>query len=189
VAKSPAVFDHGKLRWFNAHYVRRLPDAERIALIAQWAARDASVAALPEFQDPRWRALLDRTLTEHIHVLSELPKEAAAIFDDGFAIDASSADALDPPAARAMLDEVARTAEVNRDDADAWAATVTREALSALGARHGLKGRALFRPIRVALTGSEHGHELPLLMPLLGPSRCAMRIRHALAGKDRPPTD
>jgi nondiscriminating glutamyl-tRNA synthetase len=189
VAKSPAVFDHGKLQWFNAHYVRRLPDAERIALVATWAARDASVAALPEYQDPRWRALLDRTLTEHVHVLSELPKAAAAIFDEGFAIDQTSADAVDPPAARAMLDELRSIAEAVKDDAPAWAAAVTRESLSALGARHGLKGRTLFRPIRVALTGSEHGHELPLLMPLLGPSRCAARICRVLAGKDRPPPD
>jgi nondiscriminating glutamyl-tRNA synthetase len=189
VAKSPAVFDHGKLQWFNAHYLRRLPDAERIALIAKWAARDASVAALPEFQNPLWQALLDRTLTEHVHVLSQIPKEAAAIFDDGFAIDPASADALGPPAARAMLDELRHIAETNVDDEAAWAAAVTREVLSALGARHGLKGRTLFRPIRVALTGSEHGHELPLLIPLLGPARSAARIRRALAGKDRPPSD
>jgi nondiscriminating glutamyl-tRNA synthetase len=189
VAKSPAVFDHGKLRWFNAHYLRRLPDAERIALVAQWSAQEPRIAALPEYDEPQWRALLDRTLTEHVHVLSELPKEAASIFDDGFAIDTASADALDPPAARAMLDELAQIAEAHKNNAHEWAAAVSRDALTALGARHGLKGRGLFRPIRVALTGSEHGHELPLLMPLLGPSRCAARIRRVLAGKDRPPPD
>jgi nondiscriminating glutamyl-tRNA synthetase len=189
VAKSPAVFDHGKLQWFNAHYLRRMPDAERIELVAQWAARDEAIGSLPEFHDPRWRALLDRTLTEHVHVLSDLPREAAAIFDDGFTPDPSAADALEPLAARAMLDELATIAEASIANADAWAAAVTRDALAVLGARHGIKGRALFRPIRVAVTGAEHGHELPLLLPLLGASRTAARIRRALAGKDRPPPD
>ncbi|HEY5095933.1 MAG TPA: glutamate--tRNA ligase [Candidatus Eremiobacteraceae bacterium] len=189
VAKSPAVFDHGKLQWFNAHYLRGLPDDERIALVMQWAGMDESVRALPEFNDPHWRALLDRTLTEHVHVLSDIPKEAAAIFDDGFAIDPAVADALEPSAARAMLEEFASIADACEKNTDRWAAAVTRDALAALGVRHGVKGRALFRPIRAAVTGNDHGHELPLLLPLLGASRVASRVRRALAWKDRPPSD
>jgi nondiscriminating glutamyl-tRNA synthetase len=189
VAKSPAVFDHGKLQWFNAHYLRRLPDEERIALVAQWAGRDAAVRTLPEYDDLQWRALLDRTLTEHVHVLSDIPKEAALVFDDGFSLDPGVADALEPAAARAMLDELASIAEANKNDTAAWAAAVTRDALAALGSRHEIKGRALFRPIRAAVTGTDHGHELPLLLPLLGASRVAARIRRALAGKDRPQPD
>ena len=189
VAKSPAVFDHGKLQWFNAHYLRRLPDDERIALVARWAGNDEKFRALPEFHNPQWRALLDRTLTEHVHVLSDLPKEAAAIFNEEFALDPAVADALEPSAARAMLDELASIAEASERDPSAWAAAATRDALAALGSRHGIKGRALFRPIRAAVTGTDHGHELPLLLPLLGATRVAARIRRVLAGKDRPPSD
>jgi glutamyl-tRNA synthetase len=43
-----------------------------------------------------------------------------------------------------------------------------------------VKGRALFRPIRIAATGEEHGVELPILLPLLGSRRLAARIRSAL---------
>ncbi|HKW45025.1 MAG TPA: glutamate--tRNA ligase [Candidatus Eremiobacteraceae bacterium] len=189
VAKSPAVFDHGKLQWFNAHYVRRIPDDQRIALVAEWAGRDERIGALPEYHDPAWRALLDRTLTEHVHTLADIPREAAAIFDDTASMDAAMADALAPPAARAMLAELASIADAVHSDAAAWSAAVTRDALSALGVRHGIKGRALFRPIRAAVTGVEHGHELPLLLPLLGPSRVAARIRRALDGQDRPSSD
>jgi nondiscriminating glutamyl-tRNA synthetase len=189
VSKSPAVFDHGKLQWFNAHYVRRLPDAERIELVAEWAGRDPIVRALPEYRDPVWRATLDRTLTEHVHVLSDLPKDAGAIFDDDFVCDPAMIDALEPAAARAVLDELASTAGTIGGDQVRWTAAVTRDALSSLGARHGIKGRALFRPIRAAVTGTEHGHELPLLLPLLGPMRVAARIHRALAWKDRPRPD
>jgi glutamyl/glutaminyl-tRNA synthetase len=50
-----------------------------------------------------------------------------------------------------------------------------------LGRRHGVKGKALFQPIRLAVTGTEHGIELPLLLPLLGPARVASRIASALS--------
>jgi glutamyl-tRNA synthetase len=39
------------------------------------------------------------------------------------------------------------------------------------------KGRALFAPLRLALTGEEHGPELAALLPLMGRERVASRLR------------
>jgi glutamyl-tRNA synthetase len=41
----------------------------------------------------------------------------------------------------------------------------------------GRRGRALLRPLRLALTGREHGPELALLLPHLGRDRVAARLR------------
>ncbi|MCG7361184.1 glutamate--tRNA ligase [Roseomonas sp. ACRSG] len=49
----------------------------------------------------------------------------------------------------------------------------------ALGAASGRKGKALFLPLRLALTGEEHGPELKLFLPLIGPERAAQRLRQA----------
>ena len=43
--------------------------------------------------------------------------------------------------------------------------------IEALKASTGLKGKALFQPLRLALTGREHGPELKHLLPLLGRER------------------
>jgi glutamyl-tRNA synthetase len=40
----------------------------------------------------------------------------------------------------------------------------------------GRKGRALFHPLRLALTGAESGPELKFLLPLIGPERAARRL-------------
>jgi glutamyl-tRNA synthetase len=40
----------------------------------------------------------------------------------------------------------------------------------------GVKGKALFQPLRLALTGREHGPELKLLLPLIGQSRALARL-------------
>ena len=40
----------------------------------------------------------------------------------------------------------------------------------------GIKGKALFQPLRLALTGREHGPELKLLLPLIGRERAAARL-------------
>ena len=49
--------------------------------------------------------------------------------------------------------------------------------IEALKARTGLKGKALFHPLRLALTGREHGPELKHLLPLLGRARTLARLR------------
>jgi glutamyl-tRNA synthetase len=40
----------------------------------------------------------------------------------------------------------------------------------------GMKGKALFMPLRLALTGLDHGPELAALLPLIGPERVTARL-------------
>lgn len=48
---------------------------------------------------------------------------------------------------------------------------------AAIKADTGRKGRALFHPLRLALTGREAGPELKALLPLIGPNRAIARLR------------
>jgi glutamyl-tRNA synthetase len=45
----------------------------------------------------------------------------------------------------------------------------------------GAKGKALFQPLRLALTGEEHGPELKHLLPLIGRARAAARLNGKIA--------
>ncbi len=47
----------------------------------------------------------------------------------------------------------------------------------AVAAATGLKGRALYHPLRLALTGREYGPELKKLLPLIGRDRAQKRLR------------
>jgi glutamyl-tRNA synthetase len=47
----------------------------------------------------------------------------------------------------------------------------------AVGAATGAKGRALFHPLRLALTGREHGPELKKLLPLIGRGKALARLK------------
>jgi glutamyl-tRNA synthetase len=46
----------------------------------------------------------------------------------------------------------------------------------AVSAETGAKGRGLFHPLRLALTGLEHGPELKKLLPLIGRDRSLARL-------------
>ena len=57
-----------------------------------------------------------------------------------------------------------------------WDCTTWTAWSSAVKDATGAKGRALFQPLRLALTGRKHGPELKLLLPLIGRDRAAARL-------------
>jgi len=59
-------------------------------------------------------------------------------------------------------------------DAEAW-----RGWTQALAAATGRKGKALYRPLRIALTGETEGPDMAALLPLIGRERAAARLARA----------
>ncbi len=65
--------------------------------------------------------------------------------------------------------------------AEPWDAKVWEIWTEALKQRTGRRGKALFLPLRLALTGEDHGPDLRTLLPLIGRTRAAERLRVAAA--------
>jgi glutamyl-tRNA synthetase len=82
----------------------------------------------------------------------------------------------DPADAHLLRDAAATLPEEPWDEATwpAWTAT--------LSDRTGRKGKALFLPLRRALTGEDHGPDLKGFLPLIGRDRALKRLRQAAAG-------
>ncbi|MEQ1866937.1 MAG: glutamate--tRNA ligase, partial [Micropepsaceae bacterium] len=79
---------------------------------------------------------------------------------------------IEPVIEDAALAEGARALLPNAPFTDAtWT-----EWTAAVSAKTGAKGKALFRPLRMALTGQPHGPEMKKLLPLIGPERAAKRL-------------
>jgi glutamyl-tRNA synthetase len=83
-----------------------------------------------------------------------------------------------PPAVaeedRAFLSEAARTAATIDWSAEPW-----RALTDSLKAATGRKGRALFHPLRLALTGRDSGPEMAALLERIGRDRTIARLRAA----------
>ena len=75
------------------------------------------------------------------------------------------------PNDRSFLDEASELLPPEPWDETTWSAWT-----NALKAKSGRKGKALFHPLRLALTGREDGPELKSLLPLLGRKACQARL-------------
>lgn len=60
-----------------------------------------------------------------------------------------------------------------------WDSTTWEQWVSAIKAKTERKGKALFMPLRLSITGQEHGPELKELLPLIGRQRVLERLKAA----------
>lgn len=60
-----------------------------------------------------------------------------------------------------------------------WTDGIWKALTGALGTATGRKGKALFLPLRLALTGREHGPDMNALLPLIGKARAVERLKAA----------
>ena len=68
----------------------------------------------------------------------------------------------------------------------AWTIDPWRDLTGRLKAQTGRKGRALFQPLRRALTGRDHGPDMAELLPLIGETEARARLERAGRNADPP---
>lgn len=140
VNPAAAVFDPQKFEWMNGQYIHAMSAAELRPLVAR-------------FFDAPWLDEGIEAVKTSVHRLTQF-REALRFVTD------YAPPQIDRPFAEALVSEL-RTHGAPRD-ADAVKAMNER-----LKTATGLKGKALFMPLRLALTGMDHGPELVRAIPLL----------------------
>ena len=164
VGHSAGVFDPEKLAWMNRHYMKAAPPARLAAESARYFQARGVIKRKTDAAMAYLESLLPMAVGS-VDRLEEIPDRLAFIF----AYDV--ADSLDRPAVAEILHEpgardviAALPAAIDRPmlDRDAFRAMANR-----VKERTGQKGKSLFHPIRVALTGEGGGPELDLAVPAI----------------------
>jgi glutamyl-tRNA synthetase/nondiscriminating glutamyl-tRNA synthetase len=170
LTKSPAVFDPQKLNWLNSLYLFELPkDQQYKHLHRVFADFLTDGGYLEKSEEDRANNLIDRVLEILLETKgkADLSELARLIFEyDGASVvrDEHTRLLLEDPIAREILVEFIRqVGDVARPILEFER---FQEIVKMLGKKMGIKGRQLFHPIRIALTGRESGPELKLLIPI-----------------------
>src|SRR6266566_1863946 len=188
VTPSPAVFDMEKLYWLNRHYIKE--DAVLFTTVAGLHFENAGL--LPETVDPAIETWFDRVLAllvPSVDRLDQLPERANLIFYyDAKAALASpeNAEVLAWPNTDAVLtrftvkvleDESAREGKLTSEQ--------FKKIVNQVKAETGAKGKELFHPIRIVVTGSHSGPEFDKLVPILEEGSHLALPKHVLDVRER----
>jgi len=174
IQKSNAIFDRGKLDWFNSEYLRATPAAQLLPLIEEeWK----KVGLIP-FQTSRegMGSTVD-LVKPRARNLKDFATLFRGYFSDEFDIDPAAAQKfLKDDAVRAMLVELASRYE----QATEFSEVSTEQVLRDFAEEKGVKAGALINGARVALTGQGVAPSLFAVMANLGQERTVARLKQSL---------
>ncbi len=172
ISKSPAVFDVERLKWFNGHYIRSLP----IALITERAQ-----PFLAQYDQSSYSAAdIERIVAvvrEGLTTLSEIKEAVKFFFEQQPVVDGELKDTvLTVQSARTVLEKLlSALGSLPWDDHQGC-----KKAVDTIGKEITVKGKDLYWPLRVALSGKTHGPDLGSIISILGEKRVRERLESAL---------
>ena len=158
VAHSAGVFDEDKLAWANRHYLK-LCAPDRLATLAEphLRARGFIVGDL-SVEARAWLEWVLPSVASSVDRLEQLPDRLATVFANPAApLEEENRNLALIAALAAELDSATRLVDKE----------TFRAAANRVKERTTLKGKNLFHPIRVLLTGSHEGPELDLIIPAI----------------------
>ncbi|MCL2677427.1 MAG: glutamate--tRNA ligase [Clostridiales bacterium] len=167
VCKSPAVFDIKKLRWLNGQYLRALPQAEIAAALRPFLTGDWPEERL---------LLLAETLANHLEVFADVKKFLPLMEAGPYEITGEEElFILRQTHVKELLRRFGERLAVLED----FSPAAIKELIKETGKQCGVKGAALFMPLRVALTASCHGPDIDKLTALMGKGLALTRLEGA----------
>ncbi|MGG3284009.1 glutamate--tRNA ligase [Paenibacillus solani] len=178
LSKSPAVFDTNKLAHLNNTYIKNA-DPDRIADLAIPHLQKATrLPAELTAEQEEWARALVALYQEQMTAASDIVDLSDVFFRTHLELDAEGIEVMSgeqvPAVLSAFLAKIEQSDEFNVQKIAAMIKEVQKET--------GFKGKQLFMPIRVALTGQTHGRDLNQTIWLLGKGRVLDRLRSQIKG-------
>jgi nondiscriminating glutamyl-tRNA synthetase len=164
VGHSAGVFDQEKLAWMNRHYMKEAAPARLAAESARYFIGRGYLRRRTDEAMDYVTSLLPMAVGS-VDRLEEIPDRLRFLFDYDPAAALARAEVagvLHEHGAREVITVLADAIQAPLVDRDAFRAMANR-----VKERTGMKGKALFHPIRVALTGEGAGPELDLAVPAI----------------------
>jgi len=173
VAKNPAVFDIEKLNWVNFHYMQKLDADQLLAVCLPQLQKAGLVGETLDEGQMNWLKDMVWALREHVQYGAQIVDAARMFFTDDCAPEnEETAAVLKEETAPAVLkmfkEELAALPDVTADTVQPLFKKIQK------GLK--VKGKFVYMPIRVAVTGVMHGPDLNVIVAIMGREKVLSRL-------------
>lgn len=170
ISKSPAVFDIKKLMWVNAHYIKKL-DIDSLLEITLPHLKEAYDLSKKSDQ---WIKELVLLYKNHISYGKEIVEVTKEFFNEEIYLDTEAEEFMNSDDSinntlKVFMSEIENMKEFNVEN--------IMEAINNTKQTASVKGKLLFMPIRIVVSGVMHGPELPNTIYLIGKENVIKRIK------------
>ena len=168
INNSPAVYDVMKLRWVNGHYIKKLSIDELLKITKPHLE---NAYDLSNYSDEFIKELVS-LYQNHISYGKEIVEVSTMFFNDELELDEEMIEFMNQ-------DGVDNTISVFKNEIENiidWKIENIQTAINNVKEKAGVKGKMLFMPIRIKVSGVMHGPELPNTIHLIGKDKVLERL-------------
>lgn len=172
LSKSPSMFDKQKLTWMNNQYMKKLSLDEVVEFTLPFLQKAGLVNEALSEEEQAWTRNLIALYHEQLSFGAEIVELSAQFFNDDIEYDEEAQEVLSgeqvPVVMASFKNQLAQL--------EVFDASSIKDAIKAVQKETGQKGKNLFMPIRVVITGQTHGPELPAAIALIGKEKAIARV-------------
>ncbi len=168
MSASPSMFDQRKLNWMNAQYIRKLSDQEYLIFIKPYLAK---VVDLEKYSDEEL-LFMGNMFKEEITFGAQIIDLLRPLFNYHLEENDEIKEILNLPSTPMVLHCIKHLLE-NVPDLEA---DTLKQLFKNVASETNTKGKFLYMPIRLKLTGQMHGAELVKIIKVLGKKEVLSRL-------------
>ena len=176
LSKSPAAFDAKKLQWVNNHYMKEMDLAELTDMCLPYLIADGRVEENPDEKTIEWVKKIVQLYQPQMSYAAEIVEVSELFFNEHPVLNDAAKEVLAGETVPAVLTAF----KAQLEEMEVVDAPTVKAAIKAVQKETGVKGKNLFMPIRVAVSGQMHGPELPDTVELLGREKALAHLNQVI---------
>ena len=175
LSTSPAAFDAKKLEWINNTYVKAASLDEIVDLSLPHLQEAGLIDGETDKKEIEWARKLVSLYHDEMSYGAQIVDLSSLFFNDDLHIDEASKEELSQETASVVIDAMAEKLEAL--PAAEFVSENIKPLTKEIQKETGVKGRKLFMPIRIAVSGQMHGPDLPSVIEVLGKEKALDHIK------------
>jgi nondiscriminating glutamyl-tRNA synthetase len=176
VSKSSGVFDVKKLNWVNAHYIKKLDIDDLTNRCIPYFIKEGIINENEQKEKYEWIKKIVSISQENLSFLAEIIDRTKIFLGEEVTLEDDNAkETLKLPHVPEMLKVFNKFIQEN-ELTDEFLKTIFKMVQNETGN----KGKNLFMPIRIALTGQNHGPDMKATISILGKELIEKRINYSI---------
>lgn len=176
LSKSPAAFDPKKLEWVNNHYIKAMDLDKLTELCLPYLIKAGKVEENPTPERKDWVKRMVSLYQPQMSYAAEITEISGLFFQDQLDLDDAAKEVLAGEGVQTVLTAF----KVQLEAMETVDAAGVLAAIKAVQKETGIKGKNLWMPIRVAVSGVVHGPELPETVELLGKEKALSHLAQVM---------
>ncbi|CAD2071982.1 glutamate--tRNA ligase [Phocicoccus pinnipedialis] len=173
LSKAPAFFDKVKLEWVNNQYMKQKDSETVFEMALPFLIKEGMIEENPSEEVKGWARELVKLYQPQMSYAAEITKLSEQFFNDEIEFDEDAEDILKGEQVPELMTALYTKFETLED----FSPEAIKKAIKEVQKETGIKGKNLFMPIRVAITGETKGPELPNAISLIGKDKVLDRVK------------